>query len=134
MARRMNAFSFLRAACLAMLMTGVAAAHSQTLRDPTRPPGASSIKGGPGVALDSLVLQSILISPERKVAVISGKLVTPGESVEGYMLVAIAENEAVLKNGDKVRRLHLYPSVDMQRQKEFKGGTSGVRSGPGNGQ
>lgn len=131
MARRMNAIPFLRAACLAVLVTGVASAHAQALRDPTRPPGASAIKGSPGVALDGLVLQSILISPERSAAVISGKVVGPGESVDGYMLVAIREDEAVLKNGDKVRRLRLYPSVDMKRQKDMHGGTGEVQSGPG---
>ena len=128
----MNAILLLRAAGLAAgLVVGVAVAQAQTLRDPTRPPGTSAIKAGAGVATGGLVLQSILISPERKAAVISGKLVTPGESVEGYMLVAIAENEAVLKNGDKVRRLHLYPAVDMKRQKEIQGGSSGARSAPG---
>ena len=131
----MNAILLLRAAGLAAgLVASVAVAQAQTLRDPTRPPGTSAIKAVPGFATGGLVLQSILISPERKAAVISGKLVTPGESVEGYMLVAIAENEAVLKNGDKVRRLHLYPAVDMKRQKEIQAGTSGVRSLPGNGQ
>ena len=130
MARRMNAIPFLRAAGLAVLLTGVASAHAQTLRDPTRPPGASAIKSSPGVATGGLVLQSILISPERSAAVISGKVVGPGESIDGYMLVAIAEDEAVLKNGDKIQRLRLYPSVGIKRQSEASGDTGRVQSGP----
>ena len=128
----MNAILLLRATGLAAgLLTSVALAQAQTLRDPTRPPGISAVNASPIAVTGGLVLQSILISPERQAAVISGKLVTPGESVEGYMLVALAENEAVLKNGDKVRRLHLYPAVDMKRQKEIQGGSSGARSAPG---
>jgi hypothetical protein len=125
----MNANTILRMACLALLMGGIATAQSQTMRDPTRPPGVSAVRTVPGAAPGGLVLQSILISPERKAAVISGKVVGPGESVDGYMLVAIAENEAVLRNGDKIRRLRLYPSVDMKRQKDISGGTSGIQSG-----
>jgi hypothetical protein len=127
----MNANTILRMVGLVLLMGGIAAAQAQTMRDPTRPPGVSAIRTVPGVATGGLVLQSILISPERKAAVISGKVVGPGESVDGYMLVAIAENEAVLRNGDKIRRLRLYPSVDMKRQKDTSGGTSGIQSGSG---
>lgn len=127
----MNTSAILRAAGLAILMGGVATAQAQTMRDPTRPPGASALRAAPGAAPGGLVLQSILISPERKAAVISGKVVGPGESVDGYMLVAIAEDEAVLKNGDNVKRLRLYPSVDMKRQKEMSGGTNGIQSGSG---
>lgn len=130
----MNASTFLRMAGLALLSGGIAAAQAQTLRDPTRPPGTSAIRTVPGIATGGLVLQSILISPERKAAVISGKVVGPGESVDGYVLVAIAENEAVLRNGDKIRRLRLYPSVDMKRQKATSDGTSGIQSGSGDGQ
>ena len=130
----MKAFPLLQAAVLAAgLVAHVAVAQVQTLRDPTRPPG-TAIKAGPGVVTGELVLQSILISPERKAAVISGRLVTVGQSVGGYMLVAMAENVAVLRSGDKFRRLHLYPTVDMKRQKEIQGGTSGLPSEPDNGQ
>jgi MSHA biogenesis protein MshK len=132
MARRMKANNALRAAWVAALFAaGVASVHAQVLRDPTRPPGRSAIKAAPGSAQGGLVLQSILISPERKAAVISGKVVGPGETVEGYMLVGIAEDVAVLKNGDKIQRLRLYPAVDMKRQKDASGGSDGVQPGSG---
>jgi MSHA biogenesis protein MshK len=127
----MRARAFLAAAGLAALMTGVATAQAQALRDPTRPPGVAAIKAAPGVAPGGLVLQSILISPERKAAVINGKVVGPGESIDGYMLIAIAEDVAVLKDGDRIQRLRLYPAVDMKRQKDIPGGINGAQSGPG---
>jgi MSHA biogenesis protein MshK len=116
------------AAAIALLMMGLAA-HAQTLRDPTRPPGAAAARGAP-MAEGGLVLQSILLSPQRKAAVISGKVIGPGESVDGYMLVGISEGEAVLKNGDKIRRLRLYPAVDMKHQREPQGGSEAAPAAP----
>lgn len=109
---------------LAATLAAAVPAGAETLRDPTRPPGKSAVKGGPAPVPGGLVLQSILNSPERKAAVINGKLVGPGESVDGFMLVGIAEDEAVLKNGADVRRLRLYPSVAMKKQKQA-GGAAG---------
>lgn len=126
----MRALSLVSAFGIALLVSGAVCANAQALRDPTRPPGMSAFKAAPGAATGGLVLQSILISPERKAAVISGKVMGPGESINGYMLVAIAENEAVLKNGDKVQRLRLYPSVVMKRQGAVQGASSGAQSGP----
>lgn len=102
------------AAILLLALAGTAAA--QTLRDPTRPPGR--VARGEPASSGGFVLQSILNSQERKAAVINGKVVGPGESVDGFMLIGIAENEAVLKNGSDVRRLRLYPSVAVKHQKK----------------
>ena len=103
---------------MALLMAGLATAGAQTLRDPTRPPGRSAARSESAPASGGFVLQSIVNSPQRKAAVINGKVVGPGESVDGFMLVGIAEGEAVLRNGSDVRRLRLYPSVKkiMQAQ------------------
>jgi hypothetical protein len=62
------------------------------------------------------VLQSVLISEDRRAAVISGKVVTLGEKVDGYELIAVAEAEAVLRGGGETRRLRLYPAVEMKLQ------------------
>jgi len=110
------------AALMMLALAGTAAA--QTLRDPTRPPGRVA-KSEPA-STGGFVLQSILNSPERKAAVINGKVVGPGESVDGFMLIGIAENEAVLKNGSDVRRLRLYPSVAVKHQKKQPDETSGA--------
>lgn len=130
MAGRMNPLTKIFIASAGLLMAGLATTEAQTLRDPTRPPGRSATKAEAGVATGGFVLQSILTSSDRKAAIINGKVVGPGESVDGFMLIAIAEDGAVLKNGSDVRRLKLYPSVDMKRQKEISGE---VRPGPGAG-
>ena len=115
----MRTIALLQTIGMALLVVSAATAAAQTLRDPTRPPGRTSKAEGV-VVQGGFVLQSILNSPQRKAAVINGKVVGPGESVDGFMLVAVAEDEAVLKKGSDVRRLRLYPSVVMKkiRQKE----------------
>lgn len=130
MAGRMNLITRLCVAGAGLLLAGVSTAEAQALRDPTRPPGRSAARAEAGVATGGFVLQSILTAPDRKAAVINGKVVGPGESVDGFMLIAIAEDGAVLKNGTDIRRLRLYPSVVMKRQKEAPGETGEVRTGP----
>lgn len=98
------------------LLAGAALAQAQALRDPTRPPGAAAVRGMSGLAPSGdLVLQSVLISPQRRAAIISGRVIRPGETVDGYRLIAIREGEAVLRRGDQSRTLRLYPAVDLSR-------------------
>jgi hypothetical protein len=59
-----------------------------------------------------LVLQSVLLSPERKAAVISGKVVAPGGRIEGLTLVRLTETEATLAGPRGSVRLRLYPGVE----------------------
>jgi hypothetical protein len=72
-------------------------------------PGERAVPAG------GLELQSILIAPERRAAVISGQVVRLGESVQGHRLVAIGEGEAVLRIGGKSRTLRLFPAVDLRQ-------------------
>ena len=93
---------------LGVTTAGIAAA--QGMSDPTRPPGglADSVEavgsGGP-------VLQSVMLSPSRKVAVISGEMVVLGGRYGSSRLVRLTETEAVLKNGADVTVLRLHPQV-----------------------
>jgi MSHA biogenesis protein MshK len=124
----MRTIPMLKIVGIALLVTGAATAAAQTLRDPTRPPGRTS-KAEAVVAQGRFVLQSILNSPQRKAAVINGKVIGPGESVDGFMLVAVAEDEAVLKKGADVRRLRLYPSVVMKKIRQKEEGAADVAPG-----
>lgn len=101
-----------------MLAPAVAA---QGLTDPTRPPAgvaeAASVtdSGGP-------VLQSVMLSQGRKVAVISGEMVVLGGRYGSSRLVRLTETEAVLKNGDEVTVLRMYPLVDKRAANAKKTG------------
>jgi hypothetical protein len=88
-------------------------AVAQQLRDPTRPPLEASAK--PAAAKSGsrggLVLQTVLISPERKTAVISGRVMSVGDTVSGFRLTEIREGEVVMKGSKGRRTLRLYPAV-----------------------
>jgi MSHA biogenesis protein MshK len=92
-----------------------ALAQTATLSDPTRPPNAS-MAGAAGAASDPATpagprLQSVLISPDRKLAIIDGETVALGGSVGGATLVQITETGVTLRRGAEVTRLELYPGV-----------------------
>lgn len=119
MARGLNAPVAACALLAALLASLASPAAAQALRDPTRPPGATTMRNAPAQvpsASGGLVLQSVLISEDRRAAVISGQVVTLGEKVDGYELIAVAEAEAVLRGGGETRRLRLYPAVEMKLQ------------------
>ncbi len=93
--------------CMAVASTAVA----QALRDPTRPP-AGSAKGTAGkIAQSGWILQSVLISPERRCAIINGEVVQLGGSIAGAELVAVAEGRVTLRTQEGLRIVHLFPDV-----------------------
>jgi MSHA biogenesis protein MshK len=98
--------------CLLLLTMSVAA---EVLVDPTRPPAAlnpalanvSAENAGP-------VLQSVLISRGRKVAIISGKEVRVNEKFGDARVVKITETEVVLRNGKEMQTLKLFPEMNKR--------------------
>ena len=97
---------------LAVVCTAVAStAVAQALRDPTRPPAVST-KGAAGKLEQSgWILQSVLISPERRYAIINGEVVPLGGSIAGAELVAVAEERVTLRTREGLRVVHLFPDV-----------------------
>jgi MSHA biogenesis protein MshK len=101
------------------LLTGFAAAQAGAvaaappgggLADPTRPPfGAAS--AGRAEAPAGPQLQSVLISPGRKVAVINGRTVPLGGKFRGATLTRITESEVQLRRGRRLEVLKLFPRV-----------------------
>ena len=115
MAQRLTAGALALLAFLGASPAGQAA-HAQALADPMRPPQAAAVAAG-GVAQSaapSSRLQSILISPGRKLAVIDGTTVPLGGSVDGATLVAIRETEVVLQKGAERETLKLNPGVQIR--------------------
>ena len=97
-----------------LLVLAVSPAWAQALADPTRPPSASAAAGAPQAALPGPQLQSVLLSPGRKLAVISGEMVALGGKYGDATLVRLTESEAVLKAGGELQVLKLYPGVDKK--------------------
>jgi len=80
----------------------------------------------PGEAGDGLRLQSVMISPTQKTAIINGALVKLGEKYGDAVLTRVAENEVVLRSGGVNRVLKLYPSVD---KREARGAVAAIPRG-----
>ena len=91
----------------------LAPASAQELADPTRPPNAPA-PGAPDAAPAGTQLQSVLIAPGRRRAIINGKSVALGESIGEAKVVKISETEVVLQKGDETEVLKLFPGVDKQ--------------------
>ena len=100
----------------AVLALMPAVASPQVVNDPTRPPGgfAASDPEVTGDAGGGLVLQSVMISPSRKAAIINGEMVRLGQKYGDAVLIKVAENEVVLKSGEGSQVLKLYPGVEKR--------------------
>lgn len=106
----------MRALALA-LWTLAGTAYAQ-LSDPTRPPPevsapAANASGGsaPAVTPGQMRVQSILVSLRpggRRIAVIDGKTVRPGDRVGGALVAIINSTEVILKRGSRTETLKLF--------------------------
>lgn len=108
MARHLRRAGFLAAALLA------GAAHGQeALPDPTRPPAAMMDLQGPAGAAVATgpVLQSVLLSRERKSAIIGGERVDLGGLYGDARLVRLSDSEAVLEGPEGRTVLRLLPEA-----------------------
>jgi hypothetical protein len=91
-------------------MAGSSIAAAEALRDPTRPPSTSA-RGAERRESSGWHLQSVLISPERRYAIINSEVVAIGGAVSGAQLLAIAPEQVTLRTREGVRILQLYPDV-----------------------
>jgi MSHA biogenesis protein MshK len=110
------------ALALALFSASVAA---QVISDPTRPPASF----GPGEADTGdgggIRLQSVMISPTHRAAIINGVLVPLGGKYGGSVLIEVTEKAAVLRSGGARQVLKLHPGVDMREI----GSSAGVPAG-----
>lgn len=115
---------------LTALLAGCAAIASAQLVDPTRPPPApvTAAEMSDGT-VRTPVLQSIMIGPRSRVAIIDGERVTVGGSVGGARVEAIEESTVVLRSRTGTEVLRLYPDVHMKSDKRT---ASPVRKTPRN--
>ena len=100
-----------RLAALALGMLLGEAAQCAPFADPTRPPAAieaeSTSSGSPGAPR----LESVLIAPDRRIAVISGQQVMLGGKVGAGKVVSITESEVVIRGAKGVQTLRLLPEL-----------------------
>ncbi len=91
----------------------VAAAHAQALHDPMRPPSYASAAAADAVSgpQDGIVLQSIVLSAGRKLAVIGGRTYRTGERLGEARITAISAHSVTLREAGKTRVLSLLPAA-----------------------
>lgn len=114
---------------LALAMPALLWAHmalAQDLPDPTRPVlmPVQSNAGQESVA--GPVLQSILIAPNRRVAIISGQTVALNGKYGDQTLIKMTETEVVLRSGKELQTLKLFPDVE----KKMSPSGAGVKINP----
>lgn len=80
------------------------------LADPTRPATEPALAAAP-VATTGPVLQSILISPTRRRAVIGGRTYKLGDKINGAVVADIQSYEVTLRQGQRETRLRLFPRL-----------------------
>jgi hypothetical protein len=120
----------------ATLLCGSHIVAAESLPDPTRP--AIEVGGGTGQASGVTAapaaprgLQSIIISPEYRAAIINGVTVPQGGKSGDSTLVEVRESSVVLQNAHGRRVLELFPKVNMKMtgQAEQKNGVPEKASG-----
>lgn len=57
-------------------------------------------------------LQTVVISTQRRTAVISGRVMSVGDTIFGFRLAEIRDAEVVMKGSKGTRTLRLYPEVN----------------------
>jgi MSHA biogenesis protein MshK len=114
--KRPNATSMLHAVFLVWALIGTPAVFADTFRDPTRPPvSAEPMREGPLSGTDSgPVLQSVILSQGRMMAIISGQTVKLGEKFGDARLIKISESEAVLRTDSSSQTLKLFPGIEKR--------------------
>jgi MSHA biogenesis protein MshK len=87
---------------------------AQTLADPTRPPATVSDASTNAEILAGPVLQSILIAPNRRLAIINGQTVALNGKYGEQTLIKMTETEVVLRNGKEFQTLKLFPDFNKK--------------------
>lgn len=119
--------SGLLAILAALVAPGIAAAES--LPDPTRPP--AEISAPPALAGQAAApvnrLQSIIISPTRRAAIISGQTVELGAMHGDARLVEVRENGVTLQGAEGRQVLALFPDVEIRKNAVLPPGENNIK-------
>jgi MSHA biogenesis protein MshK len=113
-----------RAALSLALSLFSALAAAQSIKDPTRPPAGfgTAVEAASAEAPSSgPVLQSVMLSPTRRSAIISGQMVSRGENYGDAVLAEVAEDHVVLRRGTGTQVLKMYPGAEKRYPRAEKG-------------
>ena len=116
----MNLFAPCLLLVCALVASGAAAAP---FADPTRPPSAQPSGEGAATAPDGPRLESVLIAPDRRIAVISGQQYKMGDPYGEGRVVRITESEVAIRSGESVEVLKLFPGVEKRLRPQRSKGT-----------
>lgn len=78
-----------------------------TLRDPTQPVIGVMGNQSSNASESRFQLQSILIAPKRRLAMINGQMVGVGSSINGARVLAIDKNRVILLVGGSKQSIYL---------------------------
>ena len=99
--------------CLPLACCVAVAPALAQLTDPTRPPAAFA-GGDPGGPDAGPVLQSVMISPSGRSAIIGGETVKLNGRYGDARVIRITESEVVLRTASGKETLHMYPDISMK--------------------
>lgn len=101
---------------LALAQQGVRAGEIPSgLVDPTRPQIGDVPVAAKPVEATGPVLQSTMVSPTLRRAMISGRFYSIGDKLDGARIADIRPYEVILKEAGQERRLRLLPTLTKER-------------------
>ena len=107
---------------LALLAIAAASgAWAAPFPDPTRPPGSLDAGRRDAVSPSGPRLESVLIAPDRRVAVVSGQQVTIGSRLGDGHVVRITESEVRIRSPRGEESLKLFAAEPRRRPAGGKG-------------
>jgi MSHA biogenesis protein MshK len=104
-----------------LCVASFAVSAQETLPDPTRQPAELSVLPVSAVSATAPLntsLQSIMISHDRRAAIINGQLVKEGDLVGDATLVEVNEGSVVLQGAKGKQVLTLFPGVDIKKKEK----------------
>jgi len=90
-----------------------AAVAAQGMLDPTQPPAPLLAPGAGGDASTGPLLQSVIITPTQRSAIIGGQRVRLGGKYGDARVVKITASEVVLRSTGSDETLRMYPDVEI---------------------
>ena len=99
-----------------MLLLSMLPLAARALPDPTQPPGGLATASGQVAGAEEHGLQSVIIAPGRRAAIINGHTVELGEKYGDARLVEVSERGVVLRGKQGLRIMQLFPGVDMEKR------------------